>query len=117
MPYKNTDDRKAASKRHYLRNKQQYLARNTRYRAEIQNYIRGMKESKPCKDCGVFYPYYVMDFDHTGASPKYKDINYLASTGRIGALKKEIVKCEVVCANCHRKRTYTRQLSTKHTRP
>lgn len=108
MAYKDIAERKAASKRHYEKNKQKYLERNTKYRAEIQNFIRNMKEANPCVDCGISYPYYVMDFDHVGDAPKIKDINFLASTGRVGALKKEVVKCEVVCANCHRKRTHSR---------
>lgn len=113
MAYKDIDDRKAASRRHYLANKQHYLERNARYRAEIQKYVQEIKESHPCSDCGIHYPYYVMDFDHLDADLKIRDINYLSSTGRIGALKKEIVKCEVVCANCHRKRTHERMISER----
>ena len=106
MAYKNIEDRKAAGRRHYLANKARYLERNKRYREYIWNHIREIKESKPCVDCGVNYPYYVMDFDHL--EDKEYGINFLCSTGRIGALKKEIVKCEVVCANCHRIRTHNR---------
>lgn len=108
MAYKNIDDRKAASKRHYENNKHRYLERNARYRQEIQDYVRKIKEENPCKDCGKTFPYYVMDFDHLDAKNKVNTINYYSSTGRIGALKKEIVKCEVVCANCHRIRTHER---------
>ncbi len=113
MAYKDINDRKAASKRHYQANKQRYLERNTRYRAEIHNFVKEIKEKKPCKDCDVKYPYYVMDFDHLDESTKVKDINFLSSTGRIGTLKQEIVKCEVVCANCHRVRTHKRILSRR----
>lgn len=108
MAYKKIEDRRAASKRHYEANKQSYLERNTRYRTEIRRFIKNLKEASPCKDCGVKYPYYVMDFDHIDGATKINDINYLTSTGRIGALHKEIVKCEIVCANCHRQRTYER---------
>lgn len=108
MAYSNPEDQRAASKRHYIANKQRYLDRNTRYRKLVSDYIRDIKEKSPCVDCGVSYPYYIMDFDHLDGQQKINTISFLASTGRIGALKKEIVKCEVVCANCHRKRTYTR---------
>lgn len=113
MAYKNKDDQNAASRNHYLMNKQRYLDRNTRYRAEIKEYVQKLKESEPCVDCGVVYPYYVMDFDHLDGKEKEYGINFLSSTGRIGALKKEIVKCEVVCANCHRVRTHNRALRTR----
>lgn len=117
MPYKDMDDRRAASRRHYEANKQKYLERNTRYRNEINELVRKLKQESPCKDCGNSYPYYVMDFDHLDGYTKVREINYLSSTGRIGALKKELVKCEVVCANCHRIRTHTRQFESKCLRP
>jgi soluble cytochrome b562 len=106
MAYKNSEDQKAASKRHYLANKVKYLERNKRYRRSIQGFVHTLKESSACVDCKIKYPYYVMDFDHLG--DKLDGVNYLMATGRIGALKREIKKCEVVCANCHRKRTYQR---------
>lgn len=106
MAYKNIEDQRAAAKRHYLANKQKYLDRNKLYRQAIQRFVRNMKESNPCVDCGIKYPYYVMDFDHLGN--KIEGINFLAATGRIGALKKEIEKCEIICSNCHRQRTHKR---------
>ena len=68
--------------------------------------IRAEKD-KPCADCGVRYPYYVMHFDHLGAEPK------LFNLGRAGArawasIQAEIAKCDVVCANCHAERTFRR---------
>ena len=111
MAYRNKEDQKAASRRHYIKNKKAYLLRNQGYRALIANYVRKIKSTTPCTDCKITYPYYVMDFDHLG--DKDYEIHYLANTGRIGLLKKEIVKCEVVCANCHRKRTHQRAIN-KH---
>lgn len=110
MAYRNADDQKAASKRHYLANKARYLERNKRYRKNLSRYVNRLKEEKPCADCKKNYPYYVMDFDHLEGVDKIGIISYLCKTGRIGAMKKEILKCEVVCANCHRIRTHTRLL-------
>lgn len=106
MAYKNIDDRKAASKKHYLANKQKYMERNKRYRLSIKAYVHDLKEKSPCTDCGINYPYYVMDFDHL--EDKQNTVSILSATGRIGALKKEISKCEIVCSNCHRIRTHNR---------
>ena len=111
MAYKNIEDQHAASKRHYIANKQDYLDKNKKYRKFIRNFVKDVKESSPCIDCGVKYPYYVMDFDHL--EDKEFRVSYLSSTGRIGALKKEMKKCEIVCSNCHRKRTYEREISTR----
>lgn len=67
--------------------------------------IRAAKEV-PCADCGIEYPYYVMQFDHLGE----KKFN-IGQTGPSCAREKllaEIAKCEVVCANCHSERSYQR---------
>lgn len=106
MAYKNIEDQRVASKRHYEANKNKYKARNKIYRSSIREFVQKIKESNPCVDCGVSYPYYVMDFDHL--EDKQEGINFLVSTGRIGALKQEMLKCEIVCANCHRSRSYRR---------
>lgn len=106
MAYKNIEDRKAASKRHYYANKAKYMERNKKYKISIRAYVHDLKEKTPCADCQLNYPYYVMDFDHL--DDKENAISFLSATGRIGALKREIQKCEIVCANCHRKRTHER---------
>jgi hypothetical protein len=72
---------------------------------KTKEYLRAAK-SKPCMDCGVQYPYYVMQFDHVRGTKEYT----LASSGRISIpkLQAEIQKCDVVCANCHATRTFNR---------
>lgn len=113
MAYKTVEDQKAASKRHYVANKSAYLQRNKTYRKKITNFVNDMKEKTPCKDCRVNYPYYVMDFDQIDGVKKLGIISYYSRTGRIGALKEEMLKCEIVCANCHRVRTHTRLQKAK----
>jgi hypothetical protein len=59
----------------------------------------------PCADCGQRYPAVVMDFDHQ-RDKRYK-VSRLAQTNHsVKALRAEMDKCEVVCANCHRIRTH-----------
>jgi len=61
----------------------------------------------PCMDCGNKYPPCVMDFDHR--NPKEKKFNIATGTHRsLRLVQEEIDKCDVVCANCHRIRTYGR---------
>jgi hypothetical protein len=50
-----------------------------------------------------------MDFDHRQGEEKLANINKFAYTS-LEALQREIAKCDVVCANCHRERTYWRKL-------
>ena len=78
-----------------------------RHRDEKYSKLRELKEAKPCSDCGKFYPSYVMDFDHLDPNEKMDGIGYLVSTGHSWAIvEAEIAKCELVCACCHRLRTY-----------
>lgn len=97
---------KGLTRSHYRNHKRQYLKRNARSYLKRRELIRGMK-SRPCADCGIQYPYYVMDFDHReGETKEYE----LSRTERmtIRAIMREIEKCDVVCANCHRERTHQR---------
>jgi hypothetical protein len=108
MAYKNIEEKRIASSRHYQANKDYYYARNRRYRKELSSYVNKIKEESPCTDCHKNYPYYVMDFDHLEGEDKLGLVSFFCKTGRIRAMEKEIMKCEVVCSNCHRERTYRR---------
>lgn len=65
MAYKDPyDPRRLVSKRkHYLKNKQRYIDNAVTAKEKLRAYIRKVK-NKPCVDCGIIYPYYVMQFDH-----------------------------------------------------
>jgi len=78
-----------------------------------QNEIRQIKESSPCLDCGKKYPYYVMDFDHTNGEKEYNVSEMIGSGLSKSKIIKEINKCEIVCSNCHRERTYQRNQSPR----
>jgi hypothetical protein len=57
-------------------------------------------------DCGERDPV-VLEFDHLG--PKRAHIAWLAGTGySVSALQQEIDTCQVVCVNCHRRRSAAR---------
>lgn len=74
-------------------------------RKKLRDYVREKKKS-PCVDCGVSYPYYVMQFDHL--KDKEYHISTLVNINNMKKLEAELAKCEVVCANCHAERTYRR---------
>lgn len=63
-------------------------------------------KNHPCVDCHIIYHPVAMDFDHL---PNYIKIapHGLTKLG-IKRLAEEITKCELVCANCHRVRTFNR---------
>lgn len=91
------------SKSHYIKHKEYYAKKRLLQQKKVRDVVKKIKEENPCKDCNQHFPYYVMDFDHIG----YKDFNVSRVKG-LKATLKEISKCEVVCANCHRIRTYKR---------
>ena len=49
-----------------------------------------------------------MDFDHITGKKKHNLARYANSAVSLSTIKDEIKKCEVVCANCHRYRTWLR---------
>lgn len=58
----------------------------------------------PCVDCGESDPI-VLEFDHRDPSKKSFTIGSQARHKGRDSLMKEIEKCDVRCANCHRRRT------------
>lgn len=103
---------KVYHKQHYKDNIENYKdrakKRNQKIVESVRKFIQEQKD-KPCQDCGTKYPYYVMDFDHR---PGEKKIFNLAKIARVkpslDLVIEEIAKCDVVCSNCHRIRTYNR---------
>lgn len=92
----------------YQENKEKEKARaysNTilirdRNRLFLSNYL----DNNPCVDCGE-KDIITLDFDHVRGI-KYKDVSQMAWSGcGIDLIKKEIDKCDVRCANCHRRKT------------
>jgi hypothetical protein len=83
------------------------LKNERKRRQKIAELIITLKDV-PCKDCGIKYPYYVMDFDH-----KQDKIFGIAKargcTFNLERIKAEAKKCDVVCSNCHRERTHQRK--------
>jgi hypothetical protein len=83
--------------------------------AEVKaNYIRNYKLQSGCEDCGYKIHHCALDFDHRPGTTKVRDIKKGSSFGWL-ELMDEIDKCDVVCANCHRVRTYTRVKESKVT--
>lgn len=67
-----------------------------------------LKTGRPCADCKDLYPHYMMDFDHRPGEVKLGNVYDIAREGDIPKLMAEIMKCDLICANCHRHRTYKR---------
>jgi hypothetical protein len=95
---------------HYLSNRERYIAQaaeqKTKLRLERTRKLLEYFKSHPCVDCGESDPV-VLEFDHLrdkSFAVAAKLVNY-----RWERILEEIAKCEVVCANCHRRRTARRR--------
>lgn len=101
---------RARSKAYYQRNLEKHRtvagARVVEQRKIQRAYLKELKENTPCTDCGVKYPSYVMDFDHL--RDKSYDISAMIGKTSLKTIQAEVDKCEIVCSNCHRVRTFTR---------
>ena len=110
--YGHCRDCKAAYQRQwYERNRERHIENVNAIRRELRRThaaIVARGKSRPCADCGVTYPPYVMDFDHVRGN-KLREIGVMRGTVSTQVLLAEIAKCEVVCSNCHRIRTHRRR--------
>ena len=106
----------AYGRAHYQANRQRYidqaLARKERVARERQGLIVAFLREHPCSDCGESDPL-VLEFDHL--ADKRFTIGDGITARSWQAILDEIAKCEVVCANCHRRRTATRHRSHRFT--
>jgi hypothetical protein len=60
----------------------------------------------PCKDCGGTFHHAAMDFDHVIGEKKFEVSKMVLRS--LQSILDEIAKCDLVCACCHRVRTYRR---------
>lgn len=76
-------------------------ASKLRVQREAKEYVWDILVSSACVDCGNDNPM-VLEFDHVRGE-KQNNVSYLMGGGySINTIQKEIDKCEVRCANCHR---------------
>lgn len=104
----------AYNKAWYDANKEKQKAWVKSNQEKIRKQIQAYKEQNGCMDCGIFYPYYVLDLDHRDPSTKLLNPSSIGKQGWGPAkIQEELDKCDVVCSNCHRSRTYLRGLKDK----
>lgn len=90
----------ANPRRHHVHVKRANATRELRNRAIILQHLK----QHPCIDCGETDPI-VLEFDHRDRSSKKFDIA-AARNKSFRSLMAEIAKCDIRCANCHRRKTW-----------
>ena len=113
VAYLRKEDQAAAAKRHYERNKPLIKARAIAYTkkhlATVRQYIVNYLESHPCISCGESDTV-VLEFSHRDASEKRFYIGEAPKRGfSLDSVVREIAKCDILCANCNRRRVYKAQ--------
>lgn len=111
----------------YSENRDAVLSRMKHYRSDPTDHVRKLAflvarrrrweylSTHACVDCGESDPV-VLEFDHR-ADKKASIMALMRRHARWDVIMEEIAKCDVRCANCHRRRTakarmYYRELST-----
>jgi hypothetical protein len=99
---------------HYQANRERYIdqarERKKALALERTTYLLDYFVSHPCVDCGESDPV-VLEFDHL--ADKLFDIGQSLPYRNWQSILAEIAKCDVVCANCHRRRTGKRRGSLR----
>ena len=106
MPYNDKEKQAAAQKRWYEKNKKKHranVARNNKiHRRKMIKFASDYKAERGCCRCPENDPV-CLDFHHTG-DDKEIDVSVAIQKGwGQKTIQKEIDKCIVICANCHRK--------------
>jgi hypothetical protein len=89
------------------KSKDRRIASTHRNRAFVFSYLL----EHPCEKCPESDPI-VLEFDHIDPIQKLFNISDASSGNEpkgLDTLKKEIAKCRVLCANCHRRHTAQQQ--------
>jgi 5-methylcytosine-specific restriction endonuclease McrA len=102
------DCQRVYRKNWYEKNKASHLEKVAVRQREVilraRQFVWDYLSMHPCVECGENDPV-VLEFDHITGS-KRKTVTELAGQGySLETVKKEIAKCQVLCANCHRQKT------------
>lgn len=73
-----------------------------------KGYVKAVKLTNGCKSCGYSKMSNVLQFDHIDRSLKKIGVSDMVGKNyNLDALKNEINKCDILCANCHSEKTFT----------
>ena len=95
-----------ARKEHYAtpRGKKLKIISNAKYEKKTRDWVWEYLDSHPCVDCGESDKI-VLEFDHIDRATKVNTIANLCKSSSLKKVMEEVAKCEVRCANCHRRKT------------
>ena len=89
-------------KQYYLANKEKHIAGVKKRKEVTKRIVDEIKKNSSCQKCGENHPA-CLEFHHTNPNGKDDTISVLRSSGSKEKLIRELDKCIILCANCHRK--------------
>lgn len=100
---------RAMSKQHYKNDPVKHMARGRAYKLNnkqlAKDYVLEYLKTHPCIVCGET-DILVLVFDHIDPDTKKAAVGTMRMRGSsLEAIKTEIAKCQVLCCNCHTRRT------------
>jgi len=105
-----SEQQRAYNARYYASHRESEIERvrsRQRAAAVLLNKLRRV----PCADCRRCFPPHMMDFDHRDPRTKSFALSGKVQLKSEETLLREVAKCDVVCANCHRVRTQRQRAS------
>lgn len=104
MPFKDPEKRREYKRKWYAENKNSERNFIKIRKNKIRAWFKGYKKKLSCSICGESHPA-IIDFHHNGK--KENPVAQMVHWGHsINNIIKEIEKCQILCANCHRKLHY-----------
>jgi L-lactate utilization protein LutB len=103
MPYRNPTERNAYARKWYAENREKHKALVARNNAISRAWWPTFKATLKCMRCGEDHPA-CLDFHHRDPSEKDRSLSHaIGHRWSKARMLREIEKCDVLCANCHRK--------------
>lgn len=103
--FKDKKDRREYDRKYYVgmskEQKQRKLQLQNERRIKVKNYVYAYKLYKSCLICGESEPA-CLDFHHISNDKEINIADAIRCGWSLDKIKKEIEKCVIVCANCHR---------------
>lgn len=104
MPYADIRKTRECQRRWYQKNKEREQARHKEYKQKVWDWFKEYKSRLACSMCGEDHPATLVFHHKEGRGKEDVHVSKLVRSGYSQArIEAEMVKCEVLCANCHRK--------------